>query len=116
MTNTPAGSIEQRLHKRFIVSGRAAIELDGRNVSGKVVGVGAGGVLLLCHPTRPPGTEVQIDFADWGLTGEFPVGARGKVVWTQPGNVGLKFIGEPDGLKAILIFLEREHCCWWGTD
>jgi len=74
----------------------------------KVVSLGDGGLLILCEPIPPLGAEVQIDFAVWGLGGEFPVGARGKVVWTQPGKVGLEFIGEPDGLKVLLIFLERE--------
>jgi len=116
MKNASVGNIEKRVHKRFIVSGNAAIELDGRKVSGSVISVGAGGLLLLCDDTPPPGTEVRVDFAVWGLAGEFPVSGRGKVVWTQPGKVGVEFLEEPEGLKSLLIFLEREHYCWSGTD
>ena len=57
-----------------------------------LVSVGAGGVLVVCEETPSLGADIRIDFADWGLAGEFPVGARGKVVWTQPGKVGLEFI------------------------
>ena len=116
MVNESDRAPEKRVHKRFIVSGSAEIELDGKEISGKVVSVGAGGLLVVCDHSPPPGTEVRLDFAVWGLASEFPVSARGKVVWTHPGKVGLEFIGEPDGLKALLIFLEREHCCWSGTD
>ena len=108
--------LEKRVHKRFIVSGSAEIELDGQKVARKIVSIGAGGLLILCEPIPPLGAEVQIDFAVWGLAGEFPVGARGKVVWMQPGKVGLEFLEEPDGIRALLTFLEREHCCWSGMD
>ena len=108
--------LEKRVHKRFIVSGSAVIQLEDRKVPAKVVGLGAGGLLILCEPIPPLGAEVQINFAVWGLAGEFPVGARGNVVWTQPGKVGLEFLEEPDGIRALLTFLEREHCCWSGMD
>ena len=115
VTNFSNPPVERRAHKRFIVAGRAKLETAGRVISGEVVTISAGGMLVRSQTQAPVGTEVAIDLAVSVNGGQFLLAARGTVVWTQPGEVGVKFLQEPPGLKQLLIWLETEHCPWSGV-
>jgi hypothetical protein len=106
---------EKRIHKRFIVSGSAEIELAGIKAFGRVASIGAGGLLVYCELTPFLDAEIRIEFSVLGFAGECPVTARGKVVWTQPGKMGVEFLKDPTGLKTLLMWLEHEHYVWSGT-
>ena len=116
MATAVDGVLKKRAHKRYIVSGAAEIELDGCKILGRVVSVGAGGLLVYCDLTPPLGAKIAIEFSVNGFDEGRPIIARGMVVWTQPGRVGVEFLEDPPGLIVLLLWLEREHCCWSGTD
>ena len=72
-------------------------------------------MLVRSEASPPSGAQVGVDFSIAGFAAEAPITATGAVVWTQPGKVGLKFLQDPPGLKALLAWLEREHYAWSGT-
>jgi hypothetical protein len=112
MENRSLHPAEQRAHKRFIVSGRAMLETAGRFISGEVVTVSAGGMFVKSATDLPCDIEGAIDFSVSVGGGQFLVVGPGTVVWTRPGEVGIKFLQEPLGIRGLLAWLEREHYPW----
>ena len=108
-SNPPA---EKRAHKRFIVSGRTKLETASGPISGEVVTIGAGGLLVRIQTQAPVGTEVAIDLAVSVSGGQFLLAGQGRVVWSRAGEMGIKFLDDSPGLSRLLIWLEREHCPW----
>jgi hypothetical protein len=99
----------QRSHIRYIVTGIATIETDWERVIGRVVSVGLGGLLVYCDLNAPTGSDTRLCFSVSGLKQRPSVIAKGKIVWSQPGKVGLEFIDEPTGLSTLLLHLEKRN-------
>jgi hypothetical protein len=76
---------------------------------GRVVSVGFGGVLIYCDLNASIGFATHLCFSVSGLEQKWSVVGQGKVVWAQPGKVGLEFIEEPTGLSTLLLYLERRE-------
>lgn len=116
MAKLADSAMKQRAHKRYIVSGTAEIELNGQKYLGRVVSIGAGGLLVYTRSTPPLEAEIGVEFSLPGFDEGRPIIARGRVVWTQPGKLGVEFVEDPPGLLVLLLWLEKEHCCWSRTD
>jgi hypothetical protein len=99
--------LNQRKHRRYIVSGIATIETELEKVIGRVVSVGLGGVLVYCDLNAPTGSDTSLCFSVSGLEEKSSVIAKGRLVWSQRGKVGLEFIEEPTGLSTLLLHLEK---------
>jgi hypothetical protein len=100
---------ERRRHKRYLVKGLARL----RNPSGKspegvleVFDVSGGGILLLTNHLLPLETVLDIRFTIQGYNTEME--AKGRVVRTGAGVLGLSFLEEPPGMDALLGWLEAE--------
>jgi hypothetical protein len=99
--------LEQREHRRYIVSGVATIESETKKVIGRVVSVGFGGVLIYCDLRAPINSKAHLSFSVSGLGKRHSLVAEAQVVWTQPGKVGMEFTQEPPGLTALLLDLKQ---------
>jgi hypothetical protein len=64
--------------------------------------------------TPPTGSQIGIGFSVPGFSGDSPLRAVGTVVWTQPGQVGVKFNGSPPELGSLLEWLESNNYPWSG--
>jgi len=112
MASTPNPIDEQRAHKRFIVSGRAMLEKDGRAIFGQVVSISAGGMHVKGATDLLCDTGIAIDFSVSVGGGQFLMVGQGMVVWIRPGEVEIKFLQDPLGIRGLLAWLEREHYPW----
>lgn len=97
---------DHRMHKRYIVCGIAIIESECHKGTGRVVSVGGGGLLLYCDLDVPVDSRVHISFSLTGIGEEYSVITKGKVVWTQPGRLGVEFVDSPMGLSSLLTYLQ----------
>ena len=105
----------KRAHKRYIVSGVAQLETGGSRFPGRLVTVGGGGMLVRSKVIPPKDTLIGVGFSVAGFEAQSPLVATSTVVWTQPGEIGLKFVQEPPELTTLLAWLEREHSPWSGA-
>lgn len=98
--------IERRLHKRYIVTGRAELQMPTGKTVGEIVSVGGGGLLMLCNTANSLGTNAEVSFTVQGHPGQLRALAR--VVRTEEGVLGVNFLEEPEGLQDLLLSLETE--------
>ncbi|MBI3895842.1 MAG: PilZ domain-containing protein [Acidobacteria bacterium] len=103
-------SDDRRRHKRFLVKGQAVLRTPA-GVSGdkvdevdEVINVSAGGLLVLSKIPPRVGTDVETRFAIQGYNTE--IHARGRIIRTEIGLAGISFLEEPEGLQALMAWLE----------
>ena len=112
MASIPDPFAGVRAHKRFIVPGRAMLETAGSVISGEIVSISAGGMRVKGATDLRCETESAIDFSVSVGGGQFLMVGQGTVVWIRPGEVGIRFLQDPLGIRGLLDWLEREHYPW----
>ena len=97
---------ERRQHKRYLVRGKAVIRTAAGSLSGELVDVGAGGLLLLTRAPVCIGQLLETRFTIEGYPVEFKV--TGRVARTEPNVVGIAFAETPPDLEEALLWLEAD--------
>ena len=105
---------KRRAHKRFIVAGSARLATDETSITGELVTLGGGGMLVRSDATPSRGSQIGVEFSVPGFTGDSPLQGAGTVVWTRPGKIGVRFDDVPRGFNSLLQWLENNNCSWSG--
>ena len=104
---------EQRRYKRYIVKGSVVLQCSAGESRGTLLNLGKGGVLIRSKTVHTEGEKLSFCFDVRGYGETFK--ARGLVVGTQADLSAIKFLAEPAGIEALLLWLDQENCTWSGT-
>lgn len=97
--------VERRRFTRHRVSGQAEIRFDGTQVTGVLLDIGSGGVLIGSDQVPAQGSGLAVSFHVDG----YPKGieAQGRVVRTQMNVLAVVFSHAPAGIEELLAWLEK---------
>jgi hypothetical protein len=98
---------ERRRSRRYRVQGTVCAEGPGGNVSGELLDIGSGGVLLKAAEAPPAGAELQLEFIVNGRPELYR--APGRVVRVQVDVVAIMFLRRIPELEPLLMSLEEEE-------
>jgi len=96
---------ERRQHRRYLIEGKAVIRTSAGQWEGRLVDVGAGGILLLSRVASVRvGEPIEVRFAIEGYPLE--IQAAGRVARTDSYAIGIVFAETPAELEEVLLWLE----------
>ena len=95
---------ERRQHKRYLVVGKAVLQMPRGNATGELVDIGQGGLQVLTDAPLLVGESLWVHFAVQGYPLE--VKSKGEVVRSEAGFVGIAFPEDLPDLEEILLWLE----------
>jgi hypothetical protein len=90
MNNKFFHSAESGAHKRFIVSGRALLEMSGRIICGEIVSISLEEMLVKGETNLSSDSGSTIDFSVSIGGGRFLIVGQGTVVWIRLGEMSIK--------------------------
>ena len=101
---------ERRRYRRYIVRGQVKFRTDSAEVSGDLVNVGPGGMLLRSDIVLSEGKEITIHAMVFGYPTAIEV--FGRVASAKDGLMSIQFLKEPIGLFELVRWLARENYPW----